>query len=440
MSELRPADPAGAGGDGPLGILAGGGTLPTEIAAHAVAAGREVLIVALQGEADGTVGAYRHVFVNWGQIGGMTAALRRHGCKQVVLAGTVRRPDLRSLRPDLGLFLALPNLLGMLHGGDDSVLRRVVRHFEHKGFEVVGVSQAAPELLAPEGIIGARELERAVEPAVARGLALLDTLGPFDVGQAVVATNSHIVAIEGAGGTDAMLEGLGDRARGGVLIKWPKPGQELRLDLPAVGPRTVALAARAGLAGIVVQAGGAVVLERERARRAADDAGIFLMGRRRDPVSSVMGPQTPTAAIGERFALRTRRAPSIDERADIAVARRLIAALAPHGAGHCAVVSRRYVLAVSADEPPEAAIERAGSLRQWGRKGRKPRGIAAIRLDGPPASTNWSVLDALPAALRKAYLAGLHLSGPAVPEVIAADLTSRFDETGAFLSTEEAVP
>lgn len=430
----------------PLGILAGGGSLPLEIAAWARQQNRDVHIVALRGEADADLDAYSHTWVDWGQIGRMIAALRASGCRDLVLAGTVRRPNLWSLRPDLGLVLGLPSLLRTLEGGDDSVLRRVIGFFERKGFRVVGVGDVAPHVMASAGALGALAPDASHEQALRRGLALLDALGPFDVGQAVVATADRIVAIEGAGGTDAMLGQLaGASAPGAILLKWPKPGQELRLDVPAMGPRTVEVAVRAGLSGLAVQARGALFLERDALRRAADAAGLFVTGlaadhRRDTPLSTTPLPQPAASDDPRHYHMRTRRIPTLTERADVALGIRLITALAPHHTGGSAIVSRRHVLAVQADEPAVAVISRAAGLRQWGHRGRRRVGTWIWRQDHGALDLFATTISrtTLLGALRAARLAGLALvvSQP-IPDETLAPLVHELNAAGLFLVTVE---
>jgi UDP-2,3-diacylglucosamine hydrolase len=435
----------------PLGILAGGGSLPLEIAAWAKQQERNVHIVALRGEGDADLAGYSHTWLNWGQIGGMIAALRANGCRDLVLAGTVRRPNLWSLRPDLGLFLGLPSLLRTLEGGDDSVLRRVIVFFERKGFRVVGVGDVAPHLLASAGPLGAHAPDASHEAAMSRGLALLDALGPFDVGQAVVATADRIVAIEGAGGTDAMLGQLtGSVAQGGVLIKWPKPGQELRLDVPALGPRTVELTTRAGLAGLAVQTRGAIYLERDELRRAADAAGLFVTGlaaghrEETTAVSAVPIVSEPSwnSSGDHHYHMRTRRIPTLGERADMALGVRLVSALAAHQTGGSAIVARRYVLAVQADEPALAVIARAANLRQWGSRGSRKVGTWIWRHDigAPNLFATTSSRTTLLGALRTARLAGLVLVTQPMPAETLTPLVDELNAAGLFLVTVEPAP
>jgi UDP-2,3-diacylglucosamine hydrolase len=175
----------------------------------------------------------------------------------------------------------------MFRGGDDHLLSGFGRLLEDYGFKLVGAQDVAPEILMPEGPLGRHLPSERDRVDVARGLELLSAMGPFDIGQAAVVADRHVLAVEAAEGTDhllarvAALRGEG-RIRNpigtGVLVKAPKPAQDRRLDLPSIGPQTVAGAAAAGLAGIAVTAGAAVIAEAAAVAAAADKAGLFVVG------------------------------------------------------------------------------------------------------------------------------------------------------------------
>ncbi len=267
-----------------IGIIAGGGRLPAAVARAAHDQEHQVFLVGLTGNADPSVEQFPHAYVHLGQLGRMLRTLRGEKCRSIVLVGSVRRPNLWRVKADLGFIRRLPRLVRILRGGDDAVLRKVGRFFEAEGFRVLAAHEIAPELLAPGG-----SFSRAVPTAEAThdietGVALLAALGPFDVGQAVVVRDGYVLAVEAAEGTDAMLARCASlpaarrKGRRGVLIKAPKPGQDLRFDLPTIGPRTVALVADAGLAGIAVTAGRVLIADQEQLVDKADREGIFLIG------------------------------------------------------------------------------------------------------------------------------------------------------------------
>lgn len=296
-----------------VGIVAGGGSLPREVAEHVTAAGDAVHIVAIAGEGDRDLSQFPLTKVGWAQTGAMLRALRNAGVTEIVIVGAVRRPDLAAIKPDLGFFLNIPAVLRIVATtGDNGVLSGVVRFFENKGFRVTSPIDLVPSLLVAEGPIGAVNAEPHHMADIARGFDVVRTLGIFDVGQAVVVTDGRIEAIEGAENTDAMLRSLalkrrlpegGVGPRRGVLIKRPKPRQEMRVDMPAIGPGTVERAVAAGLCGIAVLAGGAIALERQELRRSADAEGIFVIGAS-DPV--LASPSSGRRAAGLRSSASAR--------------------------------------------------------------------------------------------------------------------------------------
>jgi DUF1009 family protein len=244
-------------------------------------------IVGICGEAREEIERFPHTWVKWGEVGKMFRALDSNGCGDIVIIGGVNRPDFSNVRLDLGAIKTLPFILSLGTGGDDHVLSRVVRFFEEKGYRVHGAGDVAPELLAGEGVLGAKTPTAEDMPDIDLALRVVGALGRLDVGQAAVVARGYVLAVEAAEGTDAMLTRCaeiraagraGKDGRAGVLVKAPKPGQEERVDLPTIGPDTVAKAAAAGLTGIAVAAGRVLIAERAATIAAADRDGLFLIG------------------------------------------------------------------------------------------------------------------------------------------------------------------
>jgi DUF1009 family protein len=404
-----------------VGILAGGGSLPREIAERIAARGDGVHIVAIGGEADADWAPFSATVVGWAQIGAMVGTFKAAGCTELVIVGSVRRPDLAALRPDLGFWLNLPAILRIIvAGGDDSVLTRVVRFFEGQGFRVVGPGEAAPELVVGEGPLGRVSASAEARTDVALGFEVVRALGPFDVGQAVVAAKGRIVAIEGAEGTDGMLARLGAGTEG-VLVKRPKPGQELRIDLPAIGPDTVRRATDARLAGIAVLAGGTLAAERKRMQELADAAGLFVQGFRDAGTSAA-----PGAWAVRRIEPLGRRTPSAHQVADATKGAGVLTALASLSPSGAAVVGRGHVLAVESGEGAAAVLARAGGLRQWGRRRLSRRsGVGVVDKSADLAS--------LVTAAEAAGLAGLAVVGHPPPAVARA-AAEVADRLGLFIA------
>jgi UDP-2,3-diacylglucosamine hydrolase len=272
-----------------LGILAGGGRLPGQIAAAARAAGREVFVVGLEGFAEPEVLApWPHEVVRILAAGRLIAALRAHGCQDLVLIGTVRRPSLLDLRPDAEGARLLARIGRAAFAGDDGLLAAVVRVLGEEGFRVLGAHEILNEALGPAGLLSRAAPDAVAMADIRRGIAVVHALGRVDVGQGCVVQQGVVLAVEAAEGTDAMLArcaALARPGRGGALVKLVKPGQDRRTDLPTIGPDTIRAAAAAGLRGVAFEAGGTIVADREAAVAAADTAGLFLLGLEPDALS-----------------------------------------------------------------------------------------------------------------------------------------------------------
>lgn len=267
----------------PLGIIAGSGGLPGRVIGSCRAAGREVFVLALEGEADPT--ALADVPHAWCRIGGAATGLdvlRAHGVGELVLVGGVRRPSLAALRPDwrAAKFLAR---VGYRALGDDGLLSAVVKELEREGFRIVGPDQLLGEAELPEGPLGRHRPDADALADIAHGIRLARAIGALDIGQAVVVQQGLVLGVEAIEGTDGLLRrcaGLRRDGPGGVLVKTEKPGQEKRADRPTIGPRTVSLAAESGLSGIAAQAGATLIVDRAEVIRLADAAGLFVVGVR----------------------------------------------------------------------------------------------------------------------------------------------------------------
>jgi UDP-2,3-diacylglucosamine hydrolase len=265
-----------------LGIVAGGGDLPIHLIEACRSEGRPVFVLALEGHADAAkLGGVETAWIRLGEGGRGIALLRQAGVVDLVLAGRVRRPALAELMPDARTAKVLAKAGLNFLGGDNALIKTVVRELEGEGFRVVGPETLTAALIAPEGVLGRHAPDDAARADIARGLDVVRALGRLDVGQAAVVQQGIVLGVEAVDGTDALIERAGRLRRdglGGVLVKAAKPGQERRVDLPAIGADTVARAAAAGLRGIAVEAGGTLILGRAGVVRDADAAGLFIIG------------------------------------------------------------------------------------------------------------------------------------------------------------------
>ena len=260
-----------------LGLIAGGGGLPLALARHCRAAGRPLHVIRLEGFASPDLDSFEGETRGLFDFDGGFRALREAGCEAVCLAGTVARPDLR--KEEAG---GVPETVIAARGADDALLSAVVAQFQAQGFVVEGAQEVMGALTLGQGPLGRivpspndrRDIDRAMRVARA--------IGALDVGQGAVCRDGLVLAVEAREGTDAMLRRVfdltGGLGRAGVLAKASKPGQDLRVDLPTIGPATIELAAAAGLAGIAGEAGRVLVIERAETARMADACGLFVTG------------------------------------------------------------------------------------------------------------------------------------------------------------------
>jgi DUF1009 family protein len=270
-----------------LGLIAGGGALPVEIAEHCQRSGRPLFVIRLKGFAGAELVPFAGAEVGIAELGKCLKALKRAGCEAVCLAGKVSRPDFAALVPDLRGLKVLPSAIAAAAKGDDALLRVLVGEFEKEGFAVEGAQEVMDDLGLPAGPLGRVSPSPDHRLDIDRALEVARAIGRLDVGQAAAVCRGLVLAVEAQEGTDAMLarvaelpEHLRGRpgAAAGVLAKAPKPIQETRVDLPTIGLATVHAAARAGLAGIVGEAGGLLVLDREAVIELADELGLFVFG------------------------------------------------------------------------------------------------------------------------------------------------------------------
>jgi len=272
-----------------IGIVAGSGAFPFEIAEALSAQGQDPFVVGLRGfvSRDQPLGRYRHAVADMLDPQRIIRLFRENGVTSIVLAGGVARPGPMALLSIYTFFRHRDELRRIVSGGDDKILRGVIRLFEENAFRVVGVDEIAPSLLVPEGLIGGCHAPETAAADIALAFACLRDMGRYDLGQGVVVAGGRVLAMEGPEGTDAMLERVRAmqknrrvilETRSAILVKAPKPGQDRRVDLPAIGPRTIAAAKAAGLAGIAVAAGEVVLVERKKLIEAADQAGLFIKG------------------------------------------------------------------------------------------------------------------------------------------------------------------
>ena len=262
--------------------------MPFAVADSLTARGINSVLFALRGACDPVaVKRFRHHWISVGAFGRAEKLFRAENCRDLVFIGTLVRPALSEIRLDWGTLRVVSRVVAAFRGGDDHLLSGIGRILEQDGFRMVGIKDVAPDLLMPEGCITLKSPDENAAADIARGRDVLRALSPFDIGQAAVVIDGHVVGVEDIEGTDGLLarvarlraEGrIRARATRGVLVKAPKSGQDLRFDLPTMGPRTIEGAAAAQLAGIAIVAGNTIVVEPQTMIEAADAAGLFVTG------------------------------------------------------------------------------------------------------------------------------------------------------------------
>ncbi|MBI2239581.1 MAG: UDP-2,3-diacylglucosamine diphosphatase LpxI [Magnetospirillum gryphiswaldense] len=266
-----------------LGIIAGGGAFPGLAIAACRSQGRPFHVLALTGHADPQViGDAPTDWIRLGEAGSGLKHLRAAGVAELVMIGPVRRPSLKELAPDwwTAKFFAKVGLKAL---GDDGLLRAVAREMEDEGFTIIGIDQVLADCLAPEGLFGRHFPDDVAQSDIVRGWEVAKGVGALDVGQSVIVQQGIVLGVEGVEGTDRLIRRCAELRREGpgpILVKVRKPGQDRRLDLPTIGLTTMHEAIATGLRGIVVEAGGSLVLDRQQLTEEADMNGLFVLGRK----------------------------------------------------------------------------------------------------------------------------------------------------------------
>ncbi|WP_293573523.1 UDP-2,3-diacylglucosamine diphosphatase LpxI [Phaeobacter sp.] len=256
-----------------LALIAGRGALPAEVAARLAA---RPLVCAMQGSEPDHIDP--ELTFRLEHLGSFIARLTASGVTEICLAGAVGRPPIDPREIDAQTMPLVPVLQAALTDGDDGALRAIIGLFEQAGMTVRTAHDVAPDLLMGEGVVSDTQPGEIDHADAARGSAVVAAMSQADVGQSCAIRRGQAIAVENLFGTDWMLQALQARpdGTGGLLFKAPKAGQDRRADLPTIGPQTVELAAAAGLSGIVLEAGGVIVLDQDEVIAACNRHGLFL--------------------------------------------------------------------------------------------------------------------------------------------------------------------
>lgn len=417
-----------------VGIIAGGGTLPLEIARSVQARGGFVHSVLIEGQALGALRNYPHTDASWAEVGKAVRAFKRAGIKDIVMVGRMVRPRFKTARPDFGFLWSLPSVLRIFGaGGDDAVLRAVIDMFERRGLRVRGVGEVAPELLVSDGAMTDVLPTAEDEADIAKGFALIAALGRHDIGQAAVVSKGRIEAIEGAEGTDRMIARVGRQRRQaagdplirsrGVLVKRPKPGQDLRVDLPAIGPDTVQKVVDARLSGIAAMSGHVLAASRFELINAAERESIFVVGM---PDNEVSSPEQLSNRLTDPDPLVFGKVePYSALRSDALRGVAIMSTLAQFAVGTAVVIRKGRVLAIGANESAPDVIARASEAYA---PTRKRIGVAFI---GHRTPVDETLIEAVAAAGLEGLIV---MFGREDRPQHKGSIVARADELGLFIA------
>lgn len=274
-----------------IALICGGGILPKNVAQTLYKKQTDFAVIRLAGEADTDLelpDSVQQLTIGWGQIGRFFRFLENEGCTHVLAVGGVtKRPDFSSLKLDFGGIKALPEAISTVIGGDDKVLSNVAGVFEKRGYQVIGVLEATPEMCCPHGQVSRNKPEQQALADIELATRAAHAAGSLDMGQGAVAADNRVIAMEGPEGTREMLQRVATirkqkrarwKAGQGVLVKRAKPEQDIRFDVPVIGPDTVHQIKSAGLAGIAIEAGRVLLLDREELLRVAEQENVFIQG------------------------------------------------------------------------------------------------------------------------------------------------------------------
>ncbi|MDX2277110.1 MAG: UDP-2,3-diacylglucosamine diphosphatase LpxI [Hyphomonadaceae bacterium] len=270
-----------------LGIIAAGGDLPLALAEQCQASGQPYFVARVTPFADVALAAHPNDAHDLGAMGARIEALKQAGCDAITFVGQASRQDLTKLNWDAVGISMLPALAAGAREGDDALLRALLNEHAKHGFQIVGADEVTAEMVAPAGVLGGHAPSAADMNDIQHAARVVAALGALDIGQAAVVCAGLTLGVEAQEGTDALLRRIADLpaivrgspdSRRGVLLKRPKPIQERRVDLPVIGVRTMEGAAKAGLSGVAVEAGAALLVRRDAIIAAADAAGVFVYG------------------------------------------------------------------------------------------------------------------------------------------------------------------
>jgi DUF1009 family protein len=263
-----------------LGIIAGGGLLPSEIASLHQNLGGKVFIAALEGEADiSSITSYPYKQFPMGSVGALLEYFVENNVKEIIIIGGITRPDLKSIKVDVMGSLLIAKILKEKFLGDDTVLKIISNFIESKGFKVISPTK----LLELSDYAGFHKTNSSPSNQdkidIELGVKTLKSLSNLDIGQSIIVSDSYVLGIEAAEGTDNLIrrcELLRKTNKGGVLVKMAKSDQDMRLDLPTVGPDTIFYLAKHGYNGLAIEKAGVIIVKPTETIILLYKSGLFI--------------------------------------------------------------------------------------------------------------------------------------------------------------------
>lgn len=265
-----------------LGIIAGGGEIPQLLIQNCIENKRDFFVLAIENNADKAIFTpdIPHQWIRIGQAGTGFKRMAEENVEEIVLIGTIHRPSVADLMPDLrtAAFFAK---IGMKSLGDDGILRALIKEIESENMRVIGIHEVMPDLLAKEGILTKQKPDKQALADIDRGIEVAYQLGKLDVGQSVIVQQGLVLGLEGIEGTDELIKRCGTYQRkgaGGVLVKLRKPQQDMRIDLPTVGLKTIENLHQSGMRGLALHAGNTLIINEKEVIALANKYGLFIKG------------------------------------------------------------------------------------------------------------------------------------------------------------------
>ncbi len=277
-----------------IGLIAGEGEFPRLVLRGAKQAGFRVVVVGLRGACSDAVREAADVFYPAGiaRLGRWIRVFRREGVSRAIMAGRVRKAQMLELPLWRQLLAYLPDwasikvwFFAASDRRNDTLLAAVADEMSRKGVQLIDSTAYCPEALAGVGVMTRRGLSASQQLDADLGWKIAKEMGRLDVGQSVAVKDKDVIAVEAIEGTDAMIRRAGSLCKHGgwTLVKVAKPNQDMRFDVPTIGPETIRALADAGGRALVIEAGKTLCLERERLLALAEEHGIMVIGRQDTP-------------------------------------------------------------------------------------------------------------------------------------------------------------